>query len=67
MILTNKNNFLFSLIYLFNLLFCYRVLSHFAKPKFIVNDEWFDENLEKNNYYLKNKKITNISKIHDFL
>jgi len=41
-------------------------LSYFAKPNFIVYDEWFDNNLEKTNFYLKNNKITNISKIHDF-
>ncbi len=46
--------------------FCNRVLSYFAKPNFIVYDEWFDNNLEKTNFYLKNNKITNISKIHDF-
>jgi len=47
-------------------LFCSRFLSYFAKPNFIVYDEWFDDNLEKTNFYLKNKKITTISKIHEF-
>ena len=57
---TNKNNFhFFSLIYLFNVLFCNRVLSYFAKPNFIVYDEWFDNDF-------KNKKTTNSSKIHEF-
>ena len=46
--------------------FCNRVSSYFAKPKLIFYDEWFDDNLEKSNFYLKNKKITNISNIHEF-
>ena len=41
-------------------------MSYFSKSNFIVYDEWFDDNLEKTNFYLKNKKLTNISKIHDF-
>jgi len=41
-------------------------LSYFAKPNFIIYDEWFDEDLEKNKHYFKNKKIKKISKIHDF-
>ena len=41
-------------------------MSYFAKPNFIVYDEWFDNDLEKTKNYVKNKKITNISKIHDF-
>jgi hypothetical protein len=41
-------------------------LSYFAKPNFIIYDEWFDDNLKKNKQGIKNKKITNISKIHDF-
>ena len=64
--LPTKITFFFSLIYLFNVLFLNRVLSYFAKPNFIVYDEWFDDNLEKTNFYLKNKKIRNFSKIHDF-
>jgi len=43
-----------------------RVLSYFAKPNFIVYDEWFDNDLKKINPDEKNKKITKISKIHDF-
>jgi len=41
-------------------------LSYFAKPNFIVYDEWFDNDLKKTKLNLKNKKITNISKIHEF-
>ena len=39
-------------------------MSYFAKPNFIIYDEWFDDNLEKNKLYVKNKKTKNISKIH---
>ena len=46
--------------------FCNRVLSYFAKPNFIVYDEWFDNDLKKTEINLKNKKITNISNIHEF-
>jgi len=45
------------LIYLFNVLFCKRVLSYFAKPNFIVYDEWFDNDLKKTKLNVKNKKI----------
>jgi len=54
------------LIYFFNVLFCNRVLSYFAKPNFIVYDEWFDDDFQKTKLNIKNKKITNISKIHEF-
>jgi len=54
------------LIYLFNVLFCKRVLSYFAKPNFIVYDEWFDNDLKKAKLNVKNKKITNISNIYEF-
>ena len=54
------------MIYLFNVLFCDRVLSYFAKPNFIVYDEWFDNDFQKTKLNVKNKKITNISKIHEF-
>ena len=47
-------------------LFCNSVLSYFAKPNFIVYDEWFDNDLKKTKLNFKNKKITNISKIHEF-
>ena len=46
--------------------FCKRVLSYFAKPNFIVHDEWFDNDLKKTKLNVKNKKITNISYIHEF-
>jgi hypothetical protein len=41
-------------------------LSYFAKPNFIVYDDWFVNDLEKTKLNVKNKKIKNISKIHDF-
>jgi len=41
-------------------------LSYFAKPTFIVYDEWFDNNLKKTKFNVKNKKIKNISNIHEF-
>ena len=41
-------------------------MSYFAKPNFIVYDEWFDNDFQKNKLNVKNKKITNISKIHQF-
>ena len=40
-------------------------MSYFAKPNFIVYDEWFDNDFQKNKLNVK-KKITNISKIHQF-
>ena len=46
--------------------FCNRVLSYFAKPNFIVYDEWFDNDFKKNKIDFKNKKITKSSKIHEF-
>jgi len=54
------------LIYFFNVLFCNRVLSYFAKPNFIVYDEWFDNDFKKIKLDFKNKKIKNSSKIHEF-
>jgi len=41
-------------------------LSYFAKPNFIVYDEWFDNDFQKTKLNVKNKKITNISIIHEF-
>ena len=41
-------------------------MSYFAKPNFIVYDEWFDNDFEKINAPDKNKKIKNILKIHEF-
>ena len=39
-------------------------MSYFAKPNFIVYDEWFDNDFKKPRINVKNKK--NISKIHAF-
>ena len=64
--LPTKITFFFYLIYFFYVLFCNRVLSYFAKPNFIVYDEWFDNDLKKTKLNVKNKKITNISNIHEF-
>ena len=41
-------------------------MSYFAKPNFIIYDEWFDDDLEKTKFEVKNKKIKNISNIHEF-
>ena len=41
-------------------------MSYFAKPNFIVYDEWFDNDIKKTKLNFKNKKITNISNIHEF-
>ena len=41
-------------------------MSYFAKPNFIIYDEWFDDDLEKTKIDVKNKQIKNISNIHDF-
>ncbi len=46
-------------------------MSYFAKPNFIVydewfDDEWFDDESRKTKLDVKNKKIKNISKIHQF-
>ena len=41
-------------------------MSYFAKPNFVVYDEWFDNNFKKTKISVKNKKTTNISKIHEF-
>jgi len=46
--------------------FFHLVLSFFAKPNFIVYDEWFDNDFKKTKLDVKNKKITTISKIHEF-
>ena len=40
-------------------------MSYFARPNFIVYDEWFDNDFKKTKLNVKNKK-TNISNIHDF-
>jgi len=41
-------------------------LSYFAKPNFIIYDEWFDNDFEKITSDEKNSKITKISNIHEF-
>ena len=41
-------------------------MSYFAKPNFIIYDEWFDDNLEKTKLFVKNKKIKTISNMHYF-
>ena len=41
-------------------------MSYFAKPNFIVYDEWFVEDLEKNKLNFKHKKTKPISNIHEF-
>ena len=64
--LPTKNTFFFSLIYPYNVLFCNWVLSYFAKPNFIAYDEWFDNDFKNTKLIIKNKKIKNISKIHEF-
>ena len=56
--LPTKITLFFSLIYLFNVLFYDKVLSYFAKPNFIVYDEWFDNDFKKTKLNNKNKKIT---------
>ena len=64
---TNKNNFLFFIWFIFfNILFSNRILSYFARPNFIVYDEWFDNDFKKTKLNFKNKKIKNSSKIHEF-
>ena len=52
----NKITFFFIYIMFLIYFLSSRILSYFAKPNFIIYDEWFDDNLEKNNFYLKNKK-----------
>ena len=46
--------------------FISRILSYFAKPKFIIYDEWFDDDFKKTEDDSKNKKIKTISNIHEF-
>ena len=41
-------------------------MSYFAKPNFIVYDEWFDNDLKKITHDKKNKKLSKISNIHEF-
>ena len=49
-----------------HIIFFNRDLSYFAKPNFIVYDEWFDDDLKNNKLDFKNKKIKNITNIHEF-
>ena len=46
--------------------FVYRILSYFAKPNFIMYDEWFDDDFKKTENDFKNKKIKTISNIHEY-
>ena len=41
-------------------------MSYFAKPNFIIYDEWFDDDFQKTIIYTNNKKIKTISNIHEF-
>ena len=41
-------------------------MSYFAKPNFIIYDEWFDDDLGKFKFDVRNRKIKPISYIHDF-
>ena len=41
-------------------------MSYFAKPNFIVYDEWFDNDFKKTKLDFKNKKIKTIANIHEF-
>ncbi len=41
-------------------------MSYFAKPNFIIYDEWFDDNLKKTKLDVKNKKMKNITNMHEF-
>ena len=64
--LPTKITFFFYLIYLFNVLFCNSVLSYFAKPNFIVYDEWFDNDFKKTKLEFKNKKTQRVQKYMNF-
>ncbi len=41
-------------------------MSYFAKPNYIIYDEWFDDDLKKTKLDVKNKKIKINSTIHEF-
>ena len=43
-----------------------KILSYFAKPNFIIYDEWFDEDLKKTKINEEIKKTNSISNIHQF-
>jgi len=40
-------------------------LSYFAEPNFIIYDEWFDNDLEKTNFDIKNKKLKTTKNLHE--
>ena len=61
-----KITFFCYLSYVFNVHFCNRILSYFAKPNFIIYDEWFDDNLAKTKLDVKNKKTRTILNMHEF-
>ena len=46
--------------------FVCRILSYFAKPNFIIYDEWFDDDFKKSENDFKNKKMKTISNIHEY-
>ena len=52
---------MFLLYFLWN-----KILSYFAEPNFIIYDEWFDDDLEKTNFDVKNKNIKNTENLHEF-
>ena len=41
-------------------------MSYFAKPYFLIYDEWFDDDLEKTKLDFKNKKLKNTENLHEF-
>ena len=41
-------------------------MSYFAKPNFIIYDEWFDDDIKKNKLDVRNKEIKTISNLHEF-
>ena len=40
-------------------------MSYFAEPNFIIYDEWFDNDLEKTNFDIKNKKLKTTRNLHE--
>ena len=57
----NKFLFLFDLTFLMYF-FSNRIFFYFAKPNFVVYDEWFDNDLKKTKVHVKNKKNSYIHK-----
>ena len=41
-------------------------MSYFAEPNFIIYDEWFDDDVEKTNFDVKNKKLKTTENLHEF-